>query len=115
MLLVLVIVLITNLLFKNGGLSLGTDFRSNDDIDTVISLLRNKGLFIPNLDNELDENSWNFVHEIWKGISTTSDSQNKKKLLNLLIQVSNDKYQTATNIGKYRIRSLNEYYNILQL
>lgn len=94
---------------------LGTDFKNNDDIDTVISLLRNKELFIPDLDSEVDENTWNYVHEIWKGISTTSDSQNKKKMLNLLIQVSNDKYQTASSIGKYRISSLNEYYNILQL
>lgn len=94
---------------------MGNDFKNNDDIDTIISLLRNKGLFIPNLDYEVDEASWNYVHEIWKGISTTVDSQNKKKMLNLLIQVSNDKYQTASGMGKYRISSLNEYYNILQL
>ena len=94
---------------------MGNDLKNNDDIDTIISLLRNKGLFIPNLDYEVDESSWNYVHEIWKGISTTVDSQNKKKMLNLLIQVSNDKYQTASLMGKYRISSLNEYYNILQL
>lgn len=94
---------------------MGNDLKNNDDIDTIISLLRNKGLFIPNLDYEVDESSWNYVHEIWKGISTTIDSQNKKKMLNLLIQVSNDKYQTASLMGKYRISSLNEYYNILQL
>ena len=94
---------------------MGNDLKNNDDIDTIISLLRNKGLFIPNLDYEVDEASWNYVHEIWKGISTTVDSQNKKKMLNLLIQVSNDKYQTASLMGKYRISSLNEYYNILQL
>lgn len=94
---------------------MGNDLKNNDDIDTIISLLRNKGLFIPNLDYEVSEEEWNYVHEIWKGISTTVDSQNKKKMLNLLIQVSNDKYQTASGMGKYRISSLNEYYNILQL
>ena len=92
---------------------LGSNFKNNDDLDTAISLLRNKNLFIPDLNNEIDEVIWNFVHEIWKGISTSDESQNKRKMLNLLIQVSNDLYQTATPLGKYRISTLNEYYNIL--
>lgn len=94
---------------------LGSDFKNSDDVDTAISLLRNRGLFIPNLDGEIDEVIWNYVHEIWKGIATSDDSQNKKKMVNLLIQVSNDKYQTASTLGKYRLRTLNEFYNILQL
>lgn len=94
---------------------LGPDFKNNKDFDTVISLLRSKNIFIPDLNNEIDNTIWEFTHEIWKGISTSDESQNKKKMLNLLIQVSNDLYQRTSLIGKYRISSLNEYYNVIQI
>ena len=94
---------------------LATDFKSNDDIDTIVSLLRNKNLFLPNLNDEISDEIWNYVHEIWKGISASDESQNKRKLLNLLIEISNDIYQSSNGLGKYRITKLNEYYNILKL
>ncbi len=94
---------------------LGTEFKNMNDLEEVLSILRNKKLFIPNLDGEIDTTTWEYVQEIWKGITSSDDSQNKRKLLNLLIQISNDMYQTATKIGKHRITILNEYYNILQI
>lgn len=94
---------------------LGTEFKNINDFDEALSILRNKNLFIPSLDGEIDTTVWEYVHEIWKGITSSDDSQNRRKLLNLLIQISNDMYQTATSIGKHRISILNEYYNILQM
>ena len=74
----------------------------------LINLIEENNFFIPNINSDISEEQWRWCHIIWGKCLISEDKLVKEKLY-LTSQKIIEKY---TIIGKYRINSLNEQYNI---
>ena len=85
-------------------------FESNiekNEIQKIVDILEENKYFLPNLNDNLTEKSWGFTHAIWRNMELKNQDRDKKfeKFVKNLLESSDD-------IGKYRIKSLNNQYHI---
>ena len=71
-------------------------------------MLERNCFFVPDINGDISEEQWHWCHTIWDRIRTMADSSFRKKLYDN----SQKLIKKYTNIGKYRINSLNNQYNI---
>lgn len=74
----------------------------------LIDLIKENNFFIPDINGDISEEQWHWCHIIWGKCSIIGDKSVREKLY-IITQKIIEKY---TIIGKYRINSLNEQYNI---
>ena len=77
--------------------------------EDVVNRLKEYNFFLPDLNNDLSEDSWGFAHSICKSFNMTDS--------NYLIKIEFIKYldnllESGTELGKYRIRSLKDQYGL---
>lgn len=81
----------------------------NEKEDVIINLkkaLYQEEFFIPNLNEELNEKIWGYTHNIWNKMQFID---NKSDFIKVVRKRLND----ASELGKYRIESLNKQYHII--
>ncbi len=77
--------------------------------NVIIKEIEKNNYFIPNLNNDISEESWRFAHKIWHEMQYLKDNTDNKfecYIKELL------KSPSITKVGKYRVNSLNLQYNI---
>ena len=88
--------------------SIYTENNANIDKQGIINKIKENKYFIPNLNYDISEKMWSFAHTIWekaRNYKELRDDSFEKCVKELL--------KTSTTIGKYRIESLNEQYDII--
>lgn len=87
------------------------DIYSNKNMENkskLIKELKENEFFIPNLSDELNEETWGFTHHIWEKMS-----QNKEDRTKDFEKIVYNQYNNSNILGRYRINSLNKQYNIV--
>lgn len=87
--------------------SIYTEDQYGIDKSKIIERIKEENYFIPNLNGELTDNIWGIAHTIWeqaRRYREYRDETFEECVKNIL--------STATVLGKYRINSLNEQYQI---
>lgn len=87
--------------------SIYTEDQYDIDKSKIIERIKEENYFIPNLNGELTDNIWGIAHTIWEQARRYREYRDKtfeECVENIL--------STATVLGKYRINSLNEQYQI---
>ena len=77
--------------------------------NVIIKEIEKNNYFIPNLNNDISEESWRFAHKIWHEMQYLKDNTDNKfecYIKELL------KSPSITKVEKYRVNSLNLQYNI---
>ncbi|MGM9850336.1 MAG: P-loop NTPase fold protein [Bacilli bacterium] len=80
---------------------------SNDIREKIGNRLYSKHYFIPDLNSEIDEDTWSFAHRIWHNICSYKIEDKK-----LFSKCVSEKTKESNELGKYRLASLNEQYGI---
>lgn len=85
-------------------------FRENDfeGQDEIIKQIEDRNYFIPNLNEELTEETWRLSHSIWSEMQKNREKRNQ----NFEIIVKN-LLKDSSKLGIYRIESLNQQYRII--
>lgn len=81
----------------------------NEKEDVIINIkkaLYQEEFFIPNLNEELNEKIWGYTHNIWNKMQFIDDKSD-------FIKVVRKRLDDASELGKYRLESLNKYYHII--
>ena len=76
----------------------------------IMEKIEKNNYFIPNLNSEIDESIWRFAHKIWSDMSSFL-IEDKKHFLNKV----ETQFENASELGKYRLNSLNEQSGIISL
>ena len=77
------------------------------DKEEYLNKMKEHEFFIPDLNEELDEDSWGWTHAIW------SKAQGYEKYIKKeFVECVQSRLKNANTIGKYRIEALNEQYYI---
>lgn len=81
--------------------------KDKSQVQTIINVLAENNFFLPNLNENLSEESWRFTHAIWRNMQINAEKRDNKfeRFVQELLKNSDE-------IGTYRITSLNKQYNI---
>ena len=81
--------------------------KNGNSIQKIIDALDENNFFLPNLNENLSEESWGVTHAIWNNMQNTTEKRDNK--FELFVQ---ELLKSSDEIGTYRITSLNKQYNI---
>lgn len=81
----------------------------NSTREKIVKIIEKNVFFIPNINDDISEEQWHWCHIIWEKCSMMIDETIKEKLY----KASQKLIKNYTIIGKYRINSLNNQYNII--
>lgn len=81
----------------------------NSTREKIVKIIEKNVFFIPNINDDISEEQWHWCHIIWEKCSMMIDEAIKEKLY----KASQKLIKNYTIIGKYRINSLNNQYNII--
>ena len=83
---------------------------SKDIRKDIINKISKINFFIPNLNGEIDDDTWGFAHKLWNEMRL--GSQEEKKEFSKCVKQEMEK---ANDLGKYRLDSLNNQYGIYDM
>lgn len=94
--------------------SLKSLFNSNDfeGKNKIIERIAKNSYFIPDLNYNLTQEKWNWIHSIWR-IAQDYIIHNNIRLDNSFEKNVSELLKKSTKIGRYRIESLNSQYGII--
>lgn len=78
--------------------------KNGNSIQKIIDALDENNFFLPNLNENLSEESWGVTHAIWNNMQNTTEKRDNK--FELFVQ---ELLKSSDEIGTYRITSLNKY------
>ncbi len=81
--------------------------KKSTEREQIIREIESNNYFIPNLNEDINENMWRLSHKIWNEMKKLSDDRDTK-FENFVRNI----LEKSSTLGKYRINLLNKQYNI---
>ena len=88
------------------------DLNNFEGKNKIIERIAENSYFIPDLNYDLRQEEWTWVHSIWRMVQLYSIGDDKG-LYNSFKKIVSELLKKSTKIGRYRIESLNSQYGII--